>query len=247
MRSRLPLLSVVVLTQPCFSRQVFYGSRRLAGGSVTSYCQGSGAFQTMQPTWEPQSGSGARIGWYGQTIKHSQASSPRTSHTRLLKAWAKRQALRIGLSNVARREWRTAGVKSEPNPSCDKRGTWKSRFEFNPALAVPRQAHRKAGPGETALRGSNKLKPLCNRADTPTSIWSLIVRKSMEPNLLGNANDDRRLSISASQSWRKDRHALRLPISMAKVAPLGVGRDMPDRICPLKGLSRMKGNFHVRF
>jgi hypothetical protein len=33
------------LTQPCLSRQVFYGSRRLAGGA--SHCQGSGAFQTM--------------------------------------------------------------------------------------------------------------------------------------------------------------------------------------------------------
>ena len=32
------------LTQPCLSRQVFYGSRRLAGGA--SHCQGSGASQT---------------------------------------------------------------------------------------------------------------------------------------------------------------------------------------------------------
>ena len=54
------------LTQPCLSRQVFYGSRRLAGGA--SHCQGSGASQTMQSTWEPQSGCDARIGWYGQNI-----------------------------------------------------------------------------------------------------------------------------------------------------------------------------------
>jgi len=33
------------LTQPCLSRQVFYGSRRLAGGA--SHCQGSEASQTM--------------------------------------------------------------------------------------------------------------------------------------------------------------------------------------------------------
>src|SRR5438046_6344625 len=116
----------------------------------------------------------------------------------------------------------------------------------HPALAVPRQAHRKAGPGKTAWRGSNKPRPLCNRADTPTSIWSFIVRNSMEPFLLGRANDDRRQSIDASQSRRKDRRANRPPVSMAKVAPLGVDRDMPYRICPLKGLSRMKGNFHVR-
>ena len=31
-------------------------------------------------------------------IKHSQAPSPRTSHTRLFKAWAKRQAVKVGLS-----------------------------------------------------------------------------------------------------------------------------------------------------
>ncbi len=104
----------------------------------------------MQPAWEPQSGSGARIGWYGQMIKHSQASSPRTSHTRLLKAWAKRQAVRFGFSNVARREWRTAGVESGPNPSRDKRGTWKSRFEFIPpwlfqGKPTARQAQRENG------------------------------------------------------------------------------------------------------
>jgi len=33
------------LTKPCFSQQVFYGSRRLAGGA--SYCHGSEASQTM--------------------------------------------------------------------------------------------------------------------------------------------------------------------------------------------------------
>jgi len=63
MKSRLPLLSVAIfLPKPCFSQQVFYGSRRLAGG----ISQRSGAFQTMQPAWEPQSGCGARIGQYGQ-------------------------------------------------------------------------------------------------------------------------------------------------------------------------------------
>src|SRR6266542_4848438 len=45
----------LVLTQPCLSRQVFYGSRRLAGGA--SHCQGAGASQTMQSTWQPQSGA----------------------------------------------------------------------------------------------------------------------------------------------------------------------------------------------
>src|SRR4029453_13979347 len=76
------------LTKPCFSQQVFYGNRRLAGGA--NYCQRSEASRTMQSAWQPQSELDARIGRYGQTIKHSQASSPRTSHTRLIKAWTKR-------------------------------------------------------------------------------------------------------------------------------------------------------------
>ena len=36
------------LTQPCLSRQVFYGSRRLAGGA--NYCQRSVASQTVLPS-----------------------------------------------------------------------------------------------------------------------------------------------------------------------------------------------------
>ena len=144
---------------------------------------------------------------------------------------------------MARRGYCTAGVQSGPNPSCGRRGTWKSR-RVHPALAVPRQAHRKAGPGETAERGSNKPKPLGNGVDTPTSIRSFIVRKSREPLLRRNANEDRRPSMSASRSRRKDRRANRPRMCMAKVG-------LPTRT-PLiqdvfkKGLSRMKGNLHVR-
>ncbi len=181
-----------------------------------------------------------------KTFEHSQASSPRTSHTRLCKAWAKRQAVRIGFSNVARREGRTAGVQSGPNPSCDKRGTWRSH-RVHPALAVPRPANRKARSGETAWRGSNKPRPVCSGPDLSTSIWSFVVRNSMEPHSLRRADDDRRLSIGASQARREERRGHRPSESMAKVAPLGVDRGLPDRICPLKGLSRMKGNFHARF
>jgi len=78
----------LVLTQPCLSRQVFYGSRRLAGGA--SHSQGSGASQTMQSTREPQSGATLESDGMVKLIEHSQASSQRTSHTRLIKAWTKR-------------------------------------------------------------------------------------------------------------------------------------------------------------
>jgi hypothetical protein len=79
---------------------------------------------------------------------------------------------------VARRQCCTAGVQSGPNPSCVECGTWKSR---RLALVVTRQAHRKAGPGETTWRGSKKPTPACNGSDMPTSIWSFFARESVEP------------------------------------------------------------------
>ena len=126
---------------------------------------------------------------------------------------------------------------------------------IHPALAIPRQADRKAGPGETAWRGSKKPRPVCNGSDMPTSIWSFVVRKSMEPFSLRKANDDRRPSIGASQTRHKDCRVCRLLISMAKVesgskrssrraCPTGT---LSTEWCPLKDLSRVKGNFHARF
>lgn len=176
----------------------------------------------MQPAWEPQSGCGARIGWYGQTIKHSQASSREQATRGWLRLGPKGKRSSSGSltwpdANGAPPVYRVDLTRPVTNVEHGKAVWNQSR------LGRPRQANRKAGPGETALRGSNKPKPLCNGADMPTSIGSFIVRASMEPNLLGNANDDRRLSISASQSRRKDRRALRLPISMAKVAQMDIG------------------------
>ncbi len=125
----------------------------------------------------------------------------------------------------------------------------------HPALAVPRQADREAGPGETAWRGSNKPRPARNGSDMPTSIWSFVVRKSMEPFLLRNANDDRRLSIGASQTRHKDCRASRPLISMAKAgirhaaifAASLPNRGITGKRCPLKSLSRVRGNSHARF
>ena len=120
-----------------------------------------------------------------------------------------------------------------------------------PALAVPRQANRKASPGDAALRGSKKPRPVCNGPDMPTSIWSLVVRSSTEPFLLRKANDDRHQSIGASQNRPQEGRVLRLSIRMAKVAPdlnaeEMTGASTSDKAL-LRGLSRMKGNLHVRF
>src|SRR6266550_3129892 len=121
----------------------------------------------------------------------------------------------------------------------------------HPALAVPRQADRKAGPAETAWRGWNKPRLVCNGSDMPTSIWSFVVRNSMEPFSLRNANDDRRPSIGASRTRHKDCRAGRPLISMAKVesGPKRFPRQAcptgtpSTEWCPLRGLSRVKGNF----
>src|SRR5438552_5284833 len=115
---------------------------------------------------------------------------------------------------------------------------------FNPALAVPRQADRKAGPGETAWRGSNKPKPVCNGSDMPTSIWSFVVRKSMEPFLLRKANDDRRQSIGASRTRHQECREFRPLTSMAKVGrslsasdPVSLpNRGTSDRRLPIERL-----------
>jgi hypothetical protein len=114
-----------------------------------------------------------------------------------------------------------------------------------PALAVPGQADRKAGPGEAAWRGSNKPRPVCSGSDMPTSIWSFVVRISMEPFLLRKANDDRLPSIGASQARRQERRDLRLSIRMAKVssefeAGELTGAFPSDKALP-RGSSRYEG------
>ena len=155
---------------------------------------------------------------------------------------------------MVRRERCTAGVQSGPNPSCGRAEHGKA-VSVDPALAVPRQADRKASPRETAWRGSNKPTPVRNGSDMPTSIWSFVVRKSMEPFLLRKANDDRRLSIGASQARHKDCRASRPLISMAKVksGPKRFSRracptgTLSTEWCPSKSLSRVKRNFHARF
>jgi hypothetical protein len=125
MKSYSPLLSVGNLTKPCLSRQVFQGSMRWTGG-------GNATVQGVKPSRQcSQPGSlnpGAALESDGtvKLVKHLQASSKERATRGCFKAQAKiRPAVRFGLSNVARRECRTAGVQSGPNPSRDEYGTWK--------------------------------------------------------------------------------------------------------------------------
>ena len=121
----------------------------------------------------------------------------------------------------------------------------KAVLVVHPALAVPRQADRKAGPGETAWRGSNKPMPVCNGSDMPTSIWSFVVRELMEPFLLRTANNDRRLSFGASQTRYKDYRARRPLISMAKAgirpeALFAAGLPNRDILDPVMSIERLE-------
>ncbi len=114
----------------------------------------------------------------------------------------------------------------------------------SPALVGPRQANRKASPGEAAMGGSKKPRPACNGPDMPTSIWSLVVRSPMEPILLRKANDDRHPSIGASQNRLQESRVFRLSIRMAKVASGSTGEmtgaSTSDKAL-LRGLSRYEG------
>ena len=179
MKSHSSLLSMGNLTQSCLSRQVFQGSMRWAGGRKATVQGVKPSRQCSQPgSLNP--GAALELDGRVNPREHSQASSEERARRGCFKAPAKiRPAVRFGLSNVARREWRTAGVESGPNPSRDECGTWKSCGY--PAWTVSRQAHRKAGSGEAALRGSKKQKPVGNGSDMPTSIWCLMARKSVEP------------------------------------------------------------------
>jgi len=103
---------------------------------------------------------------------------------------------------MARRECRTAGVESGPKSSIVK------VVEHGKA-ASPARPRDRAGltarrvRGGAALGGPKKPKPGRNAPDTPTSVWSEMARKYLEPLFVETANDDRRLSVGASQSCGK--------------------------------------------
>ena len=103
-------------------------------------------------------------------------------------------------------------------------------FQIDPALAGPRQADRKAGPGETAWRGSNKPRPLRNRADTPTSIWSLFARESTESSLEEmQMTIDLHRSIGAADQTRTAKRAWRAGKSAATHSELSPKGAQPKR------------------
>ena len=92
----------------------------------------------MKQTWQPQAGVALESEDRVKLIKRLQAPSQDPSHTRLIKARAKRQAVRSGPSNVARRERSTAGVQSGPKSipyrmqNMEKLPAWTTPFVVAP-------------------------------------------------------------------------------------------------------------------
>ena len=93
---------------------------------------------------------------------------------------------------------------------------------------------------------TEKAKARDNARDKPTSVWSEMTGKHLEPLSIEKANDDRRLSVDASQSCGPGSTASwRLGTGKAKQGSVPAGQ--PYRGWPYEDLSRMKGNFQVRF
>jgi len=55
---------------------------------------------------------------------------------------------------------------------------------------------------------TEKAKAGGNALDRPTSVWSEMTGKHLEPLSIEKANDDRRLSVDASQSCRPKEHSV---------------------------------------
>jgi hypothetical protein len=96
-----------------------------------------------------------------------------------------------------------------------------------------------------SLGRTEEAKASGNALDRPTSVWSELARTHAESHVLGKANDGRRSSADASRSGCPRQHRER---DRTRVLPSGViPAGKPHQALPYEDLSRMKGNFHVRF
>jgi len=97
------------------------------------------------------------------------------------------------------------------------------------------------------MGGPKKPTPVCNALDTPTSVWSGRARTDVEPPQLGQPMTTdtcrlMRLKLLPLRSTAMNGHRSVLP-SGSSIWAAG----HPRRVVLLPGLSRMKGNLHVRF
>src|SRR6266581_2634064 len=103
--------------------------------------------------------------------------------------------------------------------------------------------------GGSSVGMTEKAKASGNALDTPTSVWSDMARKYVEPTQTRKANDDRRQSVDASRTCCPKGAQFKRPhpvMSSGRKSQSHSAAGFPDRGKPLSGLSRMKGNFQVR-
>src|SRR5207237_7967607 len=95
----------------------------------------------------------------------------------------------------------------------------------------------------SSSRMTEKAKASGNALDRPTSVWSDMARKYVEPPPTRKANDDRRSPVDASRRCRpKGRQCKRPPVSIAKLLD---SAEPPQGALPNRatGLSRPRGIF----
>ena len=129
-------------------------------------------------------------------------------------------AVESGLFNVARRELATLPVyRADLNLPV-------SNAEHGKAAALGHagrgRPYRKAGRAGAALGRPKKPKPGCNAPDMPTSVRSNMARKQVEAPQLGKANDERRLSLSASRSCCPQEHSVNAHTRALPSCPTGL-------------------------
>jgi len=104
----------------------------------------------------------------------------------------------------------------------------------------PDPARRRANLTVRRVRGNSfgtteKAKASGNALDRPTSVWSEMARKHVEPILTGKANDDRRSSVDASRSAGLKGHARIMAASeycQVALRPRGVLSSVRLRVSP---------------
>ncbi len=250
MKSHSSLLSMGNLTQSCLSRQVFQGSMRWTGGRKATVQGVKPSRQCSQPgSLNP----GAALESDGRVnpCEHLQASSEERAKRGCFKAPAKtRPAVRFGLSNVARREWRTAGVESGPNPSCGECGTWKS-CQFPPGeypgKPTARQAQGRQHEEDRTSQGRSVMDRICPRRSGVS--WQENQRNPFKREKHRTSDARRLVPLGAAAQRSRARYGRRpvLPSGIGKVhdafgchRPPGYAGP-PHPGWPWRGLSRDEG------
>ena len=239
------------------------------GQSTEARFDGRGYDREGVPSWKPHPGDGQAVSMVNTcepVIKIVMASKPKWLSFGK-QAWAKMASgSERGFNGAAPLDKAPAGRQRVPNlthASTAERGN-PVHFPQAPRLDARLCNETEVSASGTAVRWSDrcaglrcrkKRMPCCNGADTgchmtgresePTSDWSFIARESEKPPAGENADDGCPQGTWCALRFRKEAGWPQARIAKAE------GRTTPSAgSCDsgsTKGLSRMKGNFHVRF